>query len=125
MILKLYLPQRIFLEQEVERVRGVAENGSFTLLPRHADFVTAIVPGIFQYTAEGEEHFLAIDEGVLVKTGGVVHLSSRNIIPGKDLESLHRTVEEEFRKLDERERKARSAAAKLEANIIWKFIDLE
>jgi len=52
MNLKILLPTEILLDEEVTKVSAEAENGSFTLLPNHIDFVTAIVPGILFFESE-------------------------------------------------------------------------
>lgn len=126
MKLKILLPTEVFLEAEVNKVKAEAENGYFTLLPRHIDFVTALVPGIFSFQSnQGKEEFLALDEGILVKCGQEVLVSSRRAVLGTDLESLKQTVKEQFQVLDEQEKKVRSAGAKLEANIVRRFMELE
>jgi F-type H+-transporting ATPase subunit epsilon len=62
------------------------------------------VPGILIYEAEAEgEVYVAVDEGVLVKTGLDVLVSVRNAIGGTDLGQLREAVEREFLNLDERE----------------------
>ncbi len=45
MKLKVLLPTEIFINEEVEKVVAEADNGYFCLLPRHVDFVSALVPG--------------------------------------------------------------------------------
>ena len=68
--LKVLLPNEVFLDREVTKVTAEAQNGYFCLLPRHVDFVAALVPGLLSFEdEEGREHFLAIDEGALVKCG--------------------------------------------------------
>ena len=118
MRLKVLLPMKVLIDQEVNKVIAEAENGSFCLLPRHIDFVAALVPGIlsFESAKEKEEEFLAIDEGILVKCGSEVMVSTRKAVRSKDLGALKRTVKKEFRVLDERERKTRTILAKLEAD---------
>ncbi len=124
MRLKVFLPMRILVDQEVTKVVAEAENGSFGILPKHIDFVAALVPGILSFeSAEGEE-FLATDEGVLVKCASDVMVSTRKAVRSKDLGMLKQTVEREFRTLDERERKTRSILAKLEANFAKKFLKM-
>jgi F-type H+-transporting ATPase subunit epsilon len=126
MKLKILLPTEVFVDQEVTKITAEAENGYFTLLPRHIDFVTALVPGIFYFeSTEGEEEFLAIDEGILVKCGDEVLVSARNGIKDSSLETLQKTVTENFKVLEEQEKKARSAIASLEANIMRRFVNLE
>jgi F-type H+-transporting ATPase subunit epsilon len=119
MKLKILLPTEVYLEEDVKKVAAEAENGSFCLLPNHIDFVSALVPGLLFYKSEaGEEVFIAIDEGILVKCNGEVLVSTGRAIRGADLETLHQTVEKEFQRLDEREKQSRSALAKLEAGFV-------
>jgi len=65
--------------------------------------------------------FVAVDEGVLVKTGAEVLVSVRRAIVGKDLAKLRELVEQEFSTLDESERNARSVMAKLETGFLNRF----
>jgi F-type H+-transporting ATPase subunit epsilon len=121
----LNLPAEIFLdEDDVEEVVAEAENGYFGIKPRHIDFVAALVPGLLSYVKNGEETFLAVDEGVLVKNGPEVRVSVRNAVKGERLGDLMRTVEENFAVYDEKEKKARSAAARIEADIIRGFMEI-
>lgn len=125
MKLKVLLPTEVLINQEVTKVIAEAENGSFCLLPRHIDFVTALVPGILSFeSAQGHEEFLAVDEGILVKCGSEVLVSTRNAVRNSDLGMLQQTVEKQFRVLDDREKITRSALAKLEANIVRQFVEL-
>lgn len=126
MRLKVLLPTEVLLDQEVVKVIAEAGNGFFCLLPRHIDFVAALVPSLFAFVpVEGPEEFLVVDEGVLVKCGQQVLVSTRNAIQGPDLGRLKQSIEEQFRLLDERERTVRSALAKLEADFVRRFIELE
>ena len=125
MRLKVLLPTSIMIDVDVSKVVAEALNGSFCLLPRHVDFVAGLVPGILSYELEsGEEKFLGIDEGILVKTGTDVLVSTRNAVEGPHLGDLRQQIEESFVTLDERERKARTAASKLEANLVRRFMEL-
>jgi F-type H+-transporting ATPase subunit epsilon len=126
MNLKVLLPTEIFIEQEVTKVTAEAENGSFCLLPRHIDFVAALEPGILSFaTKQGNEAFVAVDEGILVKCGNEVLVSTRNAIVGAQLGQLKQTVEKEFKGLGDREKKARTAVAKIEAGFVRRFLELQ
>ena len=126
MKLKILLPTHILLEESVSKVIADAENGSFCIKPRHVDFVSALVPGLLIFTnALAEETFVAIDEGILVKCGEEVLVSTRHAVPGKNLQTLKKMVDSDFRKLDEHERLARTALSRLEAGMVRHFIDLE
>jgi F-type H+-transporting ATPase subunit epsilon len=120
--LKVLLPAEVLLDEEVEKVTAEAENGFFTLLPRHVDFVAALVPGIFSYqTTAGAEHFLALDEGILVKQGDQVYVSAARAMPGDNLDQLQDTVENELKVLNENEKKARTVMSRLEADTLRRF----
>ena len=126
MRLKILLPDKVLIDEVVTRITAEAGNGSFTLLPRHIDFAAALVPGLLSFVSvEDQEEFLAVDGGILVKCGPQVTVSTRNAVVGPDLGTLMQTIEEQFRVLDEREKIARSAVVKLEADLIRHFIELE
>src|SRR5512141_1536235 len=102
MKLKVLLPTQILLAETVSKITAEAENGSFCLLPRHIDFVTALVPGLLSFvTTDGQEHFLAVDEGILVKCGTQVLVSTQHAVRSPDLGQLQQTIEQQFRMLDE------------------------
>jgi len=125
MKLKVCLPTQILLEETVSKITAEAVNGSFCLLPHHIDFVTALVPGLLTFiTDAGQEHFLAVDEGVLVKCDAQVLVSTQHAVRSDGLSSLQQTVAKQFRQLDEREQRTRSALTNLEANLIRRFVAL-
>lgn len=123
MHLKVLLPFKIFAEKtDVLRVVAQTHEGSFGLLPHRLDCVAALAPGILTYeTAAEGEVCMAVDEGVLVKSGAEVLVSVRNAIGGMDLDKLRAAVEREFLKLDEQEKSVRTVMAKLESGFIRRF----
>ncbi len=125
MNLKILLPNEIFLEKEVTKVVAEARNGYFCLLPQHVDFTAALVPGVFSFTAGNRETHLAIDGGILLKRGAEVLVSTRNAIGGRELGKLREVVVKQYEEADEREKKARSAAVKLELDLLRRFMELK
>jgi len=125
MTLKILLPFRIFTEEKgVTRIVAESRSGSFGLLPRRLDCVAALEPGILIYEHETDgEKYVALDEGVLVKSGPQVLVSVRNAIAGTDLHHLREKVEREFLTLDEEEQSLRSVMAKLESSFVRRFAD--
>lgn len=121
MHLKILLPYGVFCEvKEVKRIVMETSEGSYGLLPQRLDCVAALVPGIFIYETEGKGvHYLAVDEGILIKAGAEVQVSVRNAIGGADLGKLRESVEKEFMNLDESEKNVRSVMAKLESGLIY------
>jgi F-type H+-transporting ATPase subunit epsilon len=120
MKLEILLPSRVFLELDgVLRVVARTAAGSYGLLPHRLDGVAALVPGILCLETEAAgEVFVAVDEGVLVKTGETVSVSVRRAIQGADLAGLHATVEREFVAQDEAARAMREVLAKLESGFV-------
>ena len=123
MNLKVLLPFHVFAEKTgVSRIVAETREGSFGLWPHRLDCVAALTPGILIYQTEAEgEVCVAVDEGVLVKTGPDVLVSVRRAIGGRDLTQLREAVEREFLTLDERERSVRSVMAKLETGFLRRF----
>lgn len=127
MHLRVVLPTEVLVDDgDVTSIVAEAENGAFCLLPRHIDFVAALVPGVLCFTdADGREHFAAVDEATLVKCGDDVCVSTFNGVRGERLEELQELVEERFLDLDEHQRRARSALARLEAGALRGFRELQ
>ena len=127
MNLKILLPSEIFATKtNVLRVVAETGAGSFGFLPNRLDCVAAIAPGILTYqTAEDGTVYVAVDEGVIVKAGMDVLVSVRHAIGGTDLSQLHAAVKREFLKIDEQEKKVRSAVAKMESGLIGRLQELQ
>jgi F-type H+-transporting ATPase subunit epsilon len=125
MNLKVLLPFQIFAEKkDVSRIVAETYEGSFGLLPHRLDCVAALAPGILIYENESEgEVFLAVDEGVLVKTGLDVVISVRNAIGGTDLGKLREAIDSEFLNLNERELNVRSVMEKMESGFISRLVE--
>lgn len=123
---KVLLPSEVFLHRRVDKVVAEGVNGSFCLLPRHVDFVSALVPGLLSLTTgtDAPEYF-AVDNGLLVKRGDEVLVSTRNAVHIPSLGHLKSVVQEQFRVLDDKEKAARTAAARLEASIVRRFMELK
>jgi F-type H+-transporting ATPase subunit epsilon len=127
MNLKILLPFEVFAEKSgVARIVAETRQGAFGLLPHRLDCVAALAPGILTYedNAEGEV-YVAIDEGVLVKTGLDVLVSVRNAIGGTDLGRLRAAVEREFMNVNERERDVRLAMAKMETGFLRRLAEFQ
>lgn len=125
MKLKVLLPFRVFTEKaNVTRIVADTLAGSIGLLPNRLDCVAALTPGILVIETEDEdETYVAIDEGVLVKSGRDVLVSVRNAIGGAELGELREAVEREFLTLDEHEESVRAVLARMESGFIRKLAD--
>ena len=126
MKLLIWAPSELVLEAEVDKLKAESPHGWFGILPHHVDFVTALVPGILVYhTSAGAEDYVAVDEGILVKCGDEVSVSTRNAARGPSLGALRATVEDQFLGLHEKERASRVFEAKLEAELVRQLLAVE
>jgi F-type H+-transporting ATPase subunit epsilon len=126
MNLRVLLPFRVLADKSgVSRIVAETRAGSFGVLPQRLDCVAALTAGVLVYETDSEgEVYMAVDDGVLVKTGPDVVVSVRRALGGADLGQLRDAVEREFKTLDERETSVRSVMAKLEAGVLRRFASL-
>jgi F-type H+-transporting ATPase subunit epsilon len=127
MTLEILLPFRIFVEKTgVTRLVAETPEGSLGLLPHRLDCVAALTPGILIYETEAEgEIYVAVDEGVLVKTGTDVRVSVRQALGGTDIGQLRDSVDREFLTLDQDEQGVRSVMTRLESEFVHRFVAVQ
>lgn len=125
MNLRILLPFGVFASKTgVSRIVAETGQGSFGLLPHRLDCVAALVPGILVFeTLEEGEAYVAVDEGILIKTGVAVRVSVRNAMAGNDLGTLREAVKDEFLNLDAQERNVRQIMAKMESGFIRRLAE--
>ncbi len=125
MRLRIVSPSGFSLTDEVVKVTAEAQDGCFCLLPAHRDLATSLVPGLLEFESSTNRiRFVAVDEGLLVKTDAEVYVCTLHAVVGDDLSTLQQIVEHEFAELDDRERATRSAVARLEADFAHRFLSL-
>jgi F-type H+-transporting ATPase subunit epsilon len=127
MRLRLLLPDRIFADKaEVLSIAAENNQGAFQLLPHRLDCATALVPGILTYlTKQDGTVYLAVDEGVLVKTGADVRVSVRHAVGGKDLRDLHDAVKRQFLTFDKEQRQNQDAMSRMEGGLLRRFAEFK
>ncbi len=124
MRLKLILPYKTILDKEVEKITAPGSDGDFQILPNHIDATWTLRSGILNIQAD-KDFYYAINKGVIVKQGDTVYISTFQAIEGESLKDLSKTVEDSFKILDERERKAREVLIRLETETIRKFMEID
>lgn len=127
MQLKIIVPSGVFARiANVERIVVMTQTGSFGLLPHRMDCAAVLPPGLFAYsTAATEEVHLAVDAGMLIKTGADVLLCVRRAIAGADLGRLRQAVQQELKQLGEQESSNRKTLAHLESGLVREFVKLQ
>jgi F-type H+-transporting ATPase subunit epsilon len=125
MSLLVVTPGTVVVDDTAKKVTTHAVNGSFTLLPRHIDFVATLVPGLLSYLgSDGVERLVAIDGGVLVKQGASVRVASDEAVAGDDVLALQRALRASYAEYRETERRARTAIAHLETDALRRLMEL-
>ena len=125
MRLRILLPLGVFLDvSDVLAVVLETSEGCLGLLRQRLDFVAVLVPGILAYsTREAGEVFVAVDEGVVVKSGFEVCVTVRQASGGTDLVLLKQRVAEEFLAHTERDKAFRSVMVGLEAAFLHRYTE--
>ena len=125
MRVRIIVPGKLFLDQEVDKITAPGAEGSFQILPRHIDVVWTLQSGILVVTTGKKDTYFAINQGVLVKEKDLVQISSYQVVESTSLEELQETVEKNFRILDEEEKKLSRILDKLEADTLIRLAELE
>ena len=126
MRLKIFVPGRVVLDlPEVSSLTVTTPRGVFGLRPRRLDCVMPLVPGLATYDTPREGRImLALDEGLLVKTGLETVITVRHVITGGAPGHLKQSFEAELREAGEREREIRVALARLESSFVRRLSEL-
>ena len=125
MRLLVLLPDQVYASiDDVQRIVVQTDRGSLGILPRRLDCVAVLQAGILSYeTSKDGLVYLAVDEGIVVKSAGEVRVSVRNAIGGMELGRLREAVERQFRNLDEGEKQVRAVLARLESGFVRRFAE--
>ncbi len=111
-------------EQNVTAVRAEDETGSFGILDRHAEFLTALTLSIVNWRGvQDRPRFCAVRRGVLSVTRGTeVSIATREAIVGDDLALLEEIVLTQFREALEAERAARTESLRLHMQAVRRIV---
>lgn len=122
MQVNVMVPSQFVTTLIAKKVTAEAPNGFFTLLPRHVDFVTALVPSVLTLVDdEDRAHYIAVDEGVLTKVGFNVSIAVFRAVLGEELQSLRQKVLEDFKVLNENEQHFRQVLYMVEMETWRRF----
>ena len=126
MNLRILVPSQVITDKkDVTRLVVETSRGSWGILSHRLDCVAVLVPGILTFEARSEGVvYVAVDVGVLVKTGADVHISVRRAVLGTDLGRLRETVEHDYAVLDQTEREVRQVGEKLENGFLRRMVEL-
>jgi F-type H+-transporting ATPase subunit epsilon len=111
-------------EHDVTAVRAEDETGSFGILDRHAEFLTALSLSVVNWrSADDRPQFCAVRRGVLsVTRANEVSIATREAIVGDDLAHLEQVVLAQFREALEAERAARTESLQLQMQAVRRIV---
>lgn len=118
-------PYGTLFDGAATRLSAEGQGGGFGILPNHTDFVSALVPSVLLVMQpDGYERIFGIDEGLLVKKGHDVEIAVRRGVESADLGTMQQTVADFFEGMEDKERVARAALSRLEADMVRRFSGL-
>lgn len=124
MTLAIYLPHQLLLKMEkVIFISYETETGSYGLLPNRLDCISDLVPSILTFRTDVEEVYVAVDEGILIKTDDKVTISTRNGFSSSDLGQLQALVEETYLQQNEKETRVKKVIDQLESEFLKRYVE--
>lgn len=118
MTLKVFSPTGVVLDLPIHKVDFEGLDGYWTLLPKHVDCVDALKPCIVSYTDTSDKtRYMACNKGVIVKKGNVVSISTKLAILDDDLKKLEKTIEVDFKQMEEERKEVSTTMARLEIGL--------
>lgn len=125
MRLRIVTPDAIAVDAEaVSAVHAEDATGAFGILPRHADFLTVLVPSVVGWRTEaGEPRWCAVRGGLLTVNGGeAVEIATREAVTGDDLAALQKVVTGQLVRNAQAEKAARAHAEQLRLQAIRQIV---
>lgn len=124
MRLKVLTPTQILIDTPIEKVDFEAVDGYFTLLPKHIDFINSLKQTIIQYRANNKNYYVACDRGVVVKKSDEVIISTALAISDDNLEKLKKTIEVDFKQMEQERKEVLVSMSKLEVGLTKGLMNL-
>jgi F-type H+-transporting ATPase subunit epsilon len=84
--LEIVTPQATVYSEDVDMVTLPAVEGEMGVLPQHVRLMTQLVPGEMVVRKNGQDHFLAVGEGLVDVTGDRVSIVTDMAIPAENID---------------------------------------
>lgn len=125
MRLRIADPASVLVDRDVVAIRAEDASGSFGILDRHADFLTALEISVVSWReADGRAGYCAVRNGILIVAGGDhISIVTREAHLSDDLEQLEHVVLAGYRAHVEEERSGRAASARLRVQAIRRMVE--
>ncbi|MDR3079052.1 MAG: hypothetical protein LBU15_03360 [Rickettsiales bacterium] len=81
--LRIYTPQKLFLEETITKIKISEKDCNYTILPRHIDYLSSFSRSTIGFRKlDGEEVFVWLNQGILVKCGREIQISVFSAVNG-------------------------------------------
>lgn len=81
--LRIYTPDKLFIDETITKITVYGKEGCFTILPKHIDYISSFDDCILYFEKENKDIvFVGVNQGVLVKSGREIQISTFNAING-------------------------------------------
>ena len=122
MRLRIVTPLAVIVDEpDIVALRAEDASGSFGILPRHAEFLTALAISVVSWLTQRDttRHYCAVRHGVLAVTmDHDVEIATREAFLGDDLMTLEDRMAKRFAADIENERNDRAESARLQISAI-------
>lgn len=122
MELDIVTPDLVLKYYNVTKIKAEGLEGCFTILPRHLDYTSVLIPCIIKFESDEAIKEIAVGEGILIKRGNNVKAAVSDIVTADTNGTLKSALTDYMKNMGEEERKEREIMAKLEAEIIRNFM---
>ena len=120
--LRIYTPSKLFLEEVIKKISVYGKEGFYTILPNHIDYVSSFENGILVFEKQdGDRVFIGVNQGVLIKCGREIQISTFNAVYGgnsiDELKTVLKTVIEKEEELIDLDKKLKVSLRNIEINL--------
>ncbi|MDR2777785.1 MAG: hypothetical protein LBB24_03390 [Rickettsiales bacterium] len=121
--LRIYTPQKLFLEETITKLKVSEKGCNYTILPRHIDYLSSFSRSTINFRKlSGEEGYVWLNQGILVKCGREIQISVFSAINGgSSVENLKLMMDnnmKNFRTLIESTKKFKLTLKNIEDKVI-------
>lgn len=113
------------IELDVDGVTALDGSGSFGILARHIDFITALRPCILTYRRGENEGYVVVDGGMMRVDEGRVTVAARRAVRGEDLTELRGLLAREFAVMEEKEATFLDLLSNMEKLLVDRMVKFE
>ena len=101
--LRVYTPNELFIDEVITKISVLGNEGYYTILPNHIDYVSSFGDGILCFvTQDNKRMFVGVNQGILVKCGREIQISTFNAINGgSSVEELKDILKDVIKKEEE------------------------